>query len=290
MERRSALISGGNDQDDTGQAKQAHDHKQEHSTQQGSRLEGQPGQAGAAPGEEQPQTQNPDNEERECDDLHGSRQLPDQRLTVKPRPGPARCICPEIILYGCCCEWAGPVKIHIEDILTSPTVLAFSEEAQELDQFLSSAQATPEYRVEAPAHIRLSHFRSGHDLFFDGSVQTTLCAQCVRCLETYTFPLDRSFSAVLQPTPRLGREIALDQDELSASFYHGEHVDVSVLVHEQIMLALPSAPVCYEACQGLCSQCGINLNQDSCACQPSGNASPLALLSSVRIAPQGVIK
>ena len=167
MERRSAPILGGNDQDDTGQAKQAHDHKQEHPAQQGGRLEGQPGQAGAVPGEEQPQTQNPDDEERERDDLHGPRQLPDQGLTVKPRPGPARCICPEIILYGCCCEWAGPVKIHIEDILTSPTVLAFSEEAQELGQFLSSAQATPAYRVDAPAHIRLSHFRAGHDLFFD---------------------------------------------------------------------------------------------------------------------------
>ena len=182
------------------------------------------------------------------------------------------------------------MKIHIEDILTSPTVLAFTEEAQEFGQFLSSAQATPEYRVEAPPHIRLNHFRSGQDLFFAGSVQGTLSAQCVRCLESYTFPLDRSFSMVLRPAPRLGREIELGQDELSASFYHGEHIDVSALVHEQVMLALPSAPVCYEECRGLCSQCGINLNQDSCACQPSAKDSPLALLSSVRVSPQGVIK
>ena len=179
------------------------------------------------------------------------------------------------------------MKIHIEDILTSPTVLAFPEETQELSQFLSSVQSTPEYRVEAPPHIRLSHFRSGQDLFFGGSVQGTLSGQCVRCLESYSFPLDRSFSVVLQPTPRLGREIELRQDELSASFYHGEHIDVSALLHEQVMLALPNAPVCSEECRGLCFQCGINLNQDNCACQPGERDSPLALLSFVRIPPQG---
>ena len=184
-------------------------------------------------------------------------------------------------------EWGGLVKIHIEDILTSPTALALTEEAQELSLFLSSAQATPEYRLEALPHIRLSHFRSGQDLFFDGSVQGTLSGQCVRCLESYAFPLDRSFSVVLQPTPRLGREIELGQDELSASFYHGERIDVSALIHEQVMLALPSTPVCSEECRGLCSQCGINLNQDRCACQPGGKDSPLALLSSVQLPSQG---
>jgi uncharacterized protein len=38
------------------------------------------------------------------------------------------------------------------------------------------------------------------------------------------------------------------------------------VVREQLLLALPSYPVCQEGCKGLCSVCGANLNERDCGC------------------------
>ena len=51
--------------------------------------------------------------------------------------------------------------------------------------------------------------------------------------------------------------------------YLVEHdfVDLAPLVHDAILLDLPLAPLCREDCRGLCPYCGIDRNEDQCACQ-----------------------
>ena len=148
----------------------------------------------------------------------------------------------------------------------------------------------------------MSHFRSEKDVFLNGTIQGRLSGQCGRCLEPYAFSLDREFSLVLSPQPALGQEIELGQelreDELSTSFYHGDNIDVSSLVQEQILLTLPSVPLCKEECRGLCAQCGADLNQETCECQRTQQAQRewkeqdprLAILSSLRASPRGATK
>jgi uncharacterized protein len=43
-------------------------------------------------------------------------------------------------------------------------------------------------------------------------------------------------------------------------------VDLGPLVHEAILAELPLAPLCAEACLGLCPFCGIDRNQEQCSC------------------------
>ena len=47
-----------------------------------------------------------------------------------------------------------------------------------------------------------------------------------------------------------------------------ESVDLTDEIREAIILRFPGYPVCDDACKGLCSQCGINLNTGSCDCKP----------------------
>ncbi len=198
------------------------------------------------------------------------------------------------------------MKICIEDILSSPTAITFTEDAQALCQALFSGQDakeySQEYSFEESPSIRMSHFRSEKDVFLNGTIQGRLSGQCGRCLEPYTFSFDREFSLVLSPQPALGQEIELGQelreDELSTSFYHGDNIDVSSLVQEQILLTLPSVPLCKEECRGLCAQCGADLNQETCECQRTQQAQRewkeqdprLAILSSLRASPRGATK
>ena len=182
------------------------------------------------------------------------------------------------------------VKIRIENIHTSPTVLVLTEDVRELNALLSQEPGQEGYAFEDPPDIELVHYRSDNDLFLSGTIRGRLTGQCARCLENYSFAFDRPFSIVLSPEAPFGKEVELGQDELSAGFYSGESIDVSALVHEQIFLALPSVPLCNEECKGLCAQCGNNLNHETCGCQPAWTDPRLAILSSLRASSSGVLK
>lgn len=47
-----------------------------------------------------------------------------------------------------------------------------------------------------------------------------------------------------------------------------ETVDLTADIREDILLALPSYPLCEESCKGLCPHCGKNLNEGPCSCRP----------------------
>ena len=51
----------------------------------------------------------------------------------------------------------------------------------------------------------------------------------------------------------------------------GDVVDISSIVREELLLALPEYSVCRPDCRGLCPRCGIDLNQSTCEC---GSAEP----------------
>ena len=44
-------------------------------------------------------------------------------------------------------------------------------------------------------------------------------------------------------------------------------VDLTEPLREAVMIALPQKRVCRDDCHGLCPQCGIDLNQESCRCE-----------------------
>ncbi len=82
-----------------------------------------------------------------------------------------------------------------------------------------------------------------------------------------------------------GEGRGLDPEELAVSFYRDERIDLSQMIVEQIVLALPMKPLCKLDCLGLCPQCGANHNLSSCACVPEDidpRWAPLSTLSKSR--------
>lgn len=62
--------------------------------------------------------------------------------------------------------------------------------------------------------------------------------------------------------------VELSGDDLDVYGYEGEEIDLTPLFREQIILAVPFAPLCSEECRGLCPQCGADRNQETCDCKP----------------------
>ena len=165
------------------------------------------------------------------------------------------------------------MKIAIRDIKAAPQHLSYVEEVEELNQRLG--RGVRDFQVGQGMAVDVEYYRAGLDLFFQGSVCSEVVGTCARCLEEYPFPLDRPFAFVL--TPRAAAGVAAGQlsvEEIELSTYTGEEVDLTPLVYEETIVALPTRALCAEGCRGLCVRCGANLNEGPCGCVQAAEPAP----------------
>ncbi len=146
-----------------------------------------------------------------------------------------------------------------------------------------------DYRVIAPVSLGFT-IHKDHDRFrLVGSVATTLELACSRCLEPFTLPVNAAFDLRYLPAGA-GQEDAsagdedageVQDDDVSVSFYRDEAIDLADLLREQFYLALPMKPLCRPDCQGLCPQCGVNRNLETCQCSARWDDPRLAGLKAL---------
>lgn len=94
----------------------------------------------------------------------------------------------------------------------------------------------------------------GDELLARGKLDLDVDFRCSRCAEFFR-------TAVTEPHFDLMREM-VQKDRL---------MDLTEDLREAIVLSFPSYPLCSDNCKGLCAQCGVNLNQQSCQCAPVEN-------------------
>lgn len=115
--------------------------------------------------------------------------------------------------------------------------------------------------------------RIGREVFFQGQVGTEIQFVCSRCLEKYKNLVNAPVNSCFMPIPA---DQPQDEHELRASdieleYYRENTIDLAQPVFDQILLTQPLIPLCDPDCKGLCPQCGINRNLESCQCQEGQN-------------------
>jgi uncharacterized protein len=78
-----------------------------------------------------------------------------------------------------------------------------------------------------------------------------------------------------------GEEQELLEEDLGVVALAEPLLDTRPVAVEQIHLGIPMKPLCKEDCQGLCGQCGADLNEGPCSCTPAGDTR-LAKLAALR--------
>jgi uncharacterized protein len=177
-----------------------------------------------------------------------------------------------------------PMKIPIDDIPQSPKEISFSEPIEELNEIYAKGSAR-DFRFPPSLHVALAYYRSGREIFFHGRFDGSISASCSRCLKDFSLKMDRQFEFVLIPdpaTPARGAE-ELSRGDLGLSFYSTEVIDLSPLIMEQVMLALPTRPLCAEDCRGLCSRCGADLNLGACGCLANVSDPRMAVFRTLKV-------
>ncbi|PID56650.1 hypothetical protein CSB45_10480 [candidate division KSB3 bacterium] len=92
---------------------------------------------------------------------------------------------------------------------------------------------------------------------------------CSRCLKAHRQHVDECFKLIFLPEPqeqKAADELELRETDLYVEFYRDKIIDLEDIVREQLLLMLPFKPLCREECLGLCSSCGQDLNEGTCAC------------------------
>ena len=140
------------------------------------------------------------------------------------------------------------------------------------------------YTVVAPVALAFEIFKDKDRFHLVGAVKTTLELPCSRCLEPFTLPVDAAFDLRYQPqTDNAGEgEREIRDEDLNSAFYSNDEIDLDQLMKEQFQLALPMKPLCSDTCQGLCPECGTNLNRGTCDCQPHWDDPRLAALKTLK--------
>ena len=140
------------------------------------------------------------------------------------------------------------------------------------------------YRIVAPVTLAFEVNKDKERFRLVGTVVTELELPCSRCLETFRLPVNTSFDLRYHPASEMSQdeEREVEDDDLGTSYYRDDQIDLNELLREQFYLALPMKPLCDEACQGLCPQCGTNLNTGSCNCAAGWEDPRLAPLRQLK--------
>ena len=114
--------------------------------------------------------------------------------------------------------------------------------------------------IDDDAQVTVDAFRVDEGWMLNVRGTLTVRLRCDRCLEPATLPLSLSFQAEAAEDAA-----SVEEDDLLLPM-NRDTVDISERVREHIILALPLKVLCRPDCQGLCPQCGQDLNQGSCDC------------------------
>ena len=142
-----------------------------------------------------------------------------------------------------------------------------------------------DFKVVAPVSLKMTIFKDKDRFRLAGGLTTTLELVCSRCLEPFALPVDATFDLRFLPHgagEEPGEdEAAVEEDDVSTTFYKDDAIDLAGLLREQFYLALPMKPLCRPDCKGLCPQCGTNRNQGTCQCDTAWHDPRLSALKSL---------
>jgi uncharacterized protein len=173
-----------------------------------------------------------------------------------------------------------PYQVHVRDIPTERHIEVPSAHVSDWLKGLPMRDVlgAPDPDPDAGTGVaELELYADGQHMFASGTFKGHVTVACSRCINPMQLPIDEKLLVTFMPKAELpaddddeagedGAEV--ESEDLDLFPYDGEVVDLEPLFREQFVLAIPFAPLCREDCKGLCPQCGIDRNTDTCRCEP----------------------
>ena len=116
--------------------------------------------------------------------------------------------------------------------------------------------------------------RTDKGVLVSAKMSTDTQSTCSRCLKEFGQRIDVAFEEEAfhsndEPSGEQPEAPAIDDKRI---------LDLTEALEQYLYLAVPVKPVCREDCQGICSQCGADLNETACVCDHEARDSRWAEL------------
>lgn len=115
-----------------------------------------------------------------------------------------------------------------------------------------------------------------------GRISGTVTVPCDRCAEPAEITVNQRFTELYTTQEDLldpGQDPAIRP----AADGQGLEIEVSALLWEEFVVALPLKPLCKDECKGLCPICGTDLNSGTCDCTDEELDPRLAVLQNLKL-------
>jgi uncharacterized protein len=127
-----------------------------------------------------------------------------------------------------------------------------------------------EARLAGPITGAVKLHRTNQGIFVDGYAEVPVRLECDRCLKNFVhllrFPLREQFYPTIDVNTGIPMPSPSD-DELAFPIDHNHLLDLREAIRQNLIVNLPTKPLCREDCAGLCPHCGKDLNEGPCDCQ-----------------------
>ena len=113
----------------------------------------------------------------------------------------------------------------------------------------------PEAKIVLPIKLNGTVTLTGeHSAYIVAEVTFAVAGECTRCLKNTTKEFALEFSEVVE------------EDNPDGYSVKNDTVDLTKIVDDVITINSPVNFLCDENCKGICTGCGVNLNDDECKC------------------------
>ncbi len=106
---------------------------------------------------------------------------------------------------------------------------------------------------------------SEDSIYVKAEVSAEIEMQCRRCLDPFNIGIAGLFEVQFTPANN-PEDLSTEGFEDDERYYDGETFDISEDTRQALVIQIPVWPLCSDECSGLCTDCGVNLNDEQCVC------------------------
>ena len=147
------------------------------------------------------------------------------------------------------------LRLHVGDLLKRFGSQRSIDATVTLEDLRVGATVIP---PDAAIAVDVQLERISEGIVVRGGIATRWVSDCARCLQPAGGAMFVSVDELFEVDAVAGETYPLA----------GEILDLEPLIRDALVLELPLAPVCRVDCEGLCPECGIDRNLQTCTCAP----------------------